>query len=273
MKFVKNALVSVGLGLLLQAGSQAAVITQWTYNVSSSWTAASPGGAPPVGVDLTASQLSWGDALLANRSTLTITNPAAGLVDTYVGVGLPPSIFAAPGSTITHANNPIGGTSLATATLRSSLTLNAVLPAGGPTGPTPIDLDILFEETPNATPCAVTASPTPCNDIFVLTTPLQNQLFTWDSDGAGGDAPVDYYVNIFPTTGVLDLLEPAACIAAGIANGICIGFTTPEAQTTALPFSFTVSTEPSSVPEPGSMALAGLALLGLTVARKRAAKV
>lgn len=273
MKFVKNALVSVGLGLLLQAGSQAAVISQWSYNVSSIWTAATPVGAPPAGVALTASQLSWGETALADRSTLTITNPADGLVNTYIGSGLPPSIFAAPGSTITHANNPIGGVSLATATLLSSLTLNAVSPPGGPTGPAPINLNILFEETPNATPCAVTGSPTPCNDIFVLTTPLQNQLFTWDSDGAGGDAPVDYYVNIFPTTGVLDLLEPAACIAAGIANGICIGFTTPENLTTALPFSFTVSTEPSSVPEPGSMALAGLALLGMTVARKRAAKV
>lgn len=49
----------------------------------------------------------------------------------------------------------------------------------------------------------------------------------------------------------------------------CFGFTTPEGKDTALAFGFTISTLPLSVPESGTIALFGLALLGLAVTRRR----
>jgi hypothetical protein len=265
MKAIGKLVAALGLGLALQA-AQAAIITAWDYQVTSLWTSASPAG-----VIVTPTTLTWGTSTGQGPSSLTIANPAPGVVDTYVGTGIPPSVFAADGSSITHANHPINGTSLASAVLNSSLVLKAKVPvpSGTPTGPAPISLNIAFEETPNQAPCAVSGSPTPCNDIFVLLSPLQNQSFSWDSDGPGGDPAQNYFVNVFPKQGILSTLEDAACIAAGVSPG-CTGFTTAELQDTTLPFAFTVSTEPvNHVPEPGSLALVGLGLGLLSVMGRR----
>ena len=257
MKLALKTLCALGLGLVVQAASQAAVVTTWAYTATSTWTAST--GADTA----TPTVLSWGTGP-GGPSSLTITDAAPGLVDTYLGVG-PPFGFAAPGSTITHHNSPVTGTTLSTATLHSSLVLTPTIPVvGAPSGPPAVDLDILFKETINTPPCAIATDGVPCDDVFVLITPLFAQMFSYDTDGAGGDAPVTYTVNIFTTNPAFGLLSDAACDAAGVASG-CFGFTTKEGEDTPLPFMFVVS----AVPEPDTIALLGLALLALGFVRVR----
>jgi hypothetical protein len=133
-----------------------------------------------------------------------------------------------------------------------------------------IDFDIAFLETPNVAGQCAAASPAnnPCNDIFVLLGGFFNQTFNYLDQ--------DYFINIFPTSGgVLSTLTDTACAAVHAVNSAapasgCFGFTTQEGKTTQLAFGFTISTVPlSSVPEPGTIALVGLALLGLAVSRRR----
>lgn len=270
MKFTKKPLLVLGLGLLLHAVSQAAIVSDWSYTEFSTWTSQTiEGGTPSVPADTTT--LSWGTSTGQGQSGLVISNPAPGLVTTYVGAGLPPLAYAAPGSGITHQNRPITGNSLTASTLQSTLTLSPHTPATGTgdPGPSPINLNIAFLETSNSGTCDVTGSPTPCNDIFVLLTPLQNQSFFWDTDGAGVDPAQEYFVNIFPSNGVLTGLEASACNAVPGVSAPCTGFSTPEGADTLLSFAFTVSTEPLSIPEPGSLALAGIALFGIVASRRR----
>ena len=196
---------------------------------------------------------------------LVIANPAAPqLVDTFIGGGTPPAAFTASGSSLTHNNHVVTGTTLTNATLTATLNLAAHTPASaGPGTLPPLSFNIGFKETPNQRPCVVTNSPTPCSDIFVLVGGFMNQAFTYDAQ--------QYFVNIFPTAGgVLSVLPNALCTAAGQAAG-CFGFTTPENQSTSLAFGFTISTLPltTTVAEPSVLALAGLALFGMGALRVR----
>lgn len=243
------------------------IVTQWDVDLSGIWSSRTPGSVSISGDQQT---LSWGVPSTpgGDQSSLVITNPAAGdTVDTYIGSTTIPNSFNADSVSLTHNNNVIQtGSSLSTATLELDLKLTPLLPNPGSTTPIiPVSYKIDFNETPNSTPCAV-SSPTPCNDIFVLLTGLLNTSFMYDSQ--------EYFINAFPITsgGKLSVLPNAACLAAGAPNG-CTGFTTPENQSTQLDFGFTVSTMPLSVPEPGSMALLGLALGALALTnRKRSAK-
>lgn len=259
------------VGLASAATVQAApVVTDWTYTLTGVWQAF----APNAGITLSGDQktLSWGTpAFGGDQSSLVITDPAAGAVSTQITGDSPQPGSTAPGVTLTHNNNPIFAPSLDSAVLRATLNLTAANPAeaviGGPGVLPPLVYDILFTETPNVGgTCVIGTSPTPCNDIFVQATGFLNQLLSYNGN--------DYFINIFPTSGgVLSTLSNAACAAAGAANG-CIGFSTPEGQSTALAFGFTISTEQFSqqVPEPGILALLGIGLAaGAFSARRRRA--
>ncbi|OOG55369.1 hypothetical protein B0E49_07890 [Polaromonas sp. C04] len=249
--------------------SHAAIVTQWSATVSDTWIP----GSFATGVTLSNSNqtLSWGEPDGFGQSSLTLTSPPANeTVTTYVGGGTPPPESTAAGGTLTHHNVPIFNSPMTGATLNSTLNLTALAPpSAGPGTLSPINFNIAFLETPNVAGQCPAASPpnNPCNDIFVLLNGFFNQTFTYLGSS--------YFVNIFPTSGgVLSILEPSACAAVHAVNSAapatgCFGFTTPEDATTTLTFGFTISTLPLSVPEPGTIALVGLALLGLAVARRR----
>ncbi len=241
-----------------------ALVTDWGYNITSSFSAATfTSGSPFAG---SANSLSWGDG--AQSSLVIGNNSATGSVQTYLGGGLPPA--AAPylgfSTSLTHNNKPITGQSLKTATLTN--TVNLTSSSGGFAQVVPFQ--IMFAETTNSTPCAVTGSPTPCNDIFVLSSGLLNFAFQYDDDANG--VFDTYFVNIFPVTGgVLNILPAGVCAAADAGSG-CVGFTTPENANTTLRFGFTISSEPLSVPEPGILGLLGLGLLGAFVSRRQSSR-
>lgn len=263
-----SKLTGIGAALLLASSSASAIVTNWNFSVTSLFTDASyvngSGTDPGAGVGT----LSWGTSTGSGQSSLAVGNsPASGNVTTYLGL-VPPATLPYLGfsTSLTHTNNPITGSSLSTAVLTNRVTLDPTVPNNDALPVQLFPFDIAFTETPNSGTCAAT-SPTPCNDIFVLTGGLLNSSFSYDA--LDGDGLRQYFVNIFPTTGgVLGVLETTACIAAGKAAG-CIGFTTPEGQATRLAFGFTISTQPLQVPEPGILALFGIGLMGLFGWRRR----
>lgn len=263
-----SGFAAIAAALLTVSAPAGATVTTWDYSISSLFTFATYTGSGSGAITPGAPSLSWGTpATAAGQSSLVIGgSPAAGSVDTYFGVAPPQAPpFLGFSTSLTHNNNPIFGNSLTSGVLTNTVTLDPFVPDNPGLTPFNFVFAISFTETPNVGPCAVAGSPTVCNDIFVLNAGLLNDSFVYD-DGTG---PTTYFVNIFPTTGgVLSILEPDACLAAG-AEINCIGFSTPENQSTTLAFGFTISTQPLQIPEPGMLALLGLGMTGLFAWRRR----
>ncbi|MDP3539949.1 MAG: THxN family PEP-CTERM protein [Azonexus sp.] len=292
MKLGRFAIAAALVGAAF--GSQASVL-EWGYSNNSTFSIAAY-NAGSGATNSTPSELSWGSSTgnftagdtgnaSNNRSALTIgtgefgnarfgggpASASSGVFTNFGGPLLANQIGL--GVTMTHWNNPLDGNfrTLTSATLSDTLNLTPFNPAGSSFDVLPaLSFSFQFRETPNNGPCAG-GTATPCGDLFGFSgTPNLNIAFDYLGE--------DYFASILIlgpnfSTSPIAFLNDGQCAALGFTTGTsgmrCQGFLTAENAATTVRFGFVITADPISVPEPGSIALMGLALAALGYASKR----
>jgi hypothetical protein len=146
--------------------------------------------------------------------------------------------------TFKHINMPITGTSLTSIQLLLTLGIDGLASIAG-------TFNFSHDETPNSAPCAYPGSPA-CPDRVTIVDPILNLGFSYD-DGSGTK---NYFFNL---------------LGFSQDNGVTIdsNYITMEDATNTSKLYGVITTTQISVPEPFTLLLLGLGLIGLAGFRKR----